>query len=152
MLILNSPKILLKVVLDTSVFIAAFLSSSPQSSSAQIIAAWKRNEFTLIMAPQLLEELTIKLLRKNIPNSEIEILIKTIIYTSIHIPGIYSATKLDNIDPNDNMFLAAAYESGADYLVSLDKKHLLPLKYYHGTQIVTPDLFRRILNRDLNAG
>ena len=47
-----------------------------------------------------------------------------------------------NIDPDDNMFLAAAYEAKADYLVSLDN-HLLSLKFYHGTQILTPGLFLR---------
>ncbi|WNN92185.1 hypothetical protein [Gloeocapsopsis dulcis] len=45
------------------------------------------------------------------------------------------------------MFLAAAYEAKADYLVSLDWQHLLPLKYYHGTQIVTPTLFIRALEQ-----
>ena len=60
---------------------------------------------------------------------------------SIFIPGVYEATRLDNIEPKDNMFLAAAYESKADYLVTLDTQHLLPLKYYHGTQILTPSLF-----------
>jgi predicted nucleic acid-binding protein len=42
------------------------------------------------------------------------------------------------------MFLAAAYEIGADYLVSLDKKHILPLKHYH-TQILSPNLFLQVL-------
>ena len=46
------------------------------------------------------------------------------------------------------MFLAAAYESNADYLVSLDKKDLLPLKHYHGTQILNPTLFIRLLNSE----
>jgi predicted nucleic acid-binding protein len=40
------------------------------------------------------------------------------------------------------MFLAVAYEAKADYLVSLDN-HLLSLKFYHGTQILTPGLFLR---------
>jgi predicted nucleic acid-binding protein len=44
------------------------------------------------------------------------------------------------------VFLAAAYESKADYLISLDKKHLLQLKHYHGTQILTPALFIQSLN------
>jgi predicted nucleic acid-binding protein len=43
------------------------------------------------------------------------------------------------------MFLAAAYEIGADYLVSLDKKHILPLKHDHYTQILSPDLFLQVL-------
>jgi len=40
-------------------------------------------------------------------------------------------------------FLAAAYESKAILLVLI--KHLLPLKHYHGTQIVEPALFIRLL-------
>jgi len=44
------------------------------------------------------------------------------------------------VDPDDNKFLAAAYEVKADYLVSVDND-LLSLKYYHGTQILTPVLF-----------
>jgi predicted nucleic acid-binding protein len=46
------------------------------------------------------------------------------------------------------MFLAAAYESSADYLISLDKKHLLPLKYYHGTQVLDPSTFLRLLEQE----
>lgn len=46
------------------------------------------------------------------------------------------------------MFLAAAYESNANYLISLDKKHLLPLKHYHGTQILNPALFISLLDLD----
>lgn len=64
------------------------------------------------------------------------------------IDGAVEATFLDDIDPNDNMFLAAAYESGADYLVSLDKQHLLPLKYYRETQIVDPSTFLRLKEQE----
>jgi putative PIN family toxin of toxin-antitoxin system len=68
--------------------------------------------------------------------------VTTIETLAIQIEGVYEATILDNIDPDDNMFLAAAYEAKADYLVSLDN-HLLSLKFYHGTQILTPNLFLR---------
>lgn len=46
------------------------------------------------------------------------------------------------------MLLAAAQEGNADYLVSLDAKHLLPLKHHRGTQIVSPDLFLKVLNKE----
>ena len=87
--------------------------------------------------------------RKNIPQTEIENLVTIIGEIALHIPGAYEATRLDDIDPDDNMFLAAAYESNADYLISLDKKHLLPLKHYHGTQILSPALFIRLLNSEI---
>ncbi len=99
------------------------------------------------MSPQLLEELVEKLLAKNIDTTDIKDILTAIFYTAIKIQGTYQATILDNIDPNDNMFLAAAYEVSADYLISLDKKHILLLKHYHGTQILSPDLFIRILDK-----
>ncbi len=36
---------------------------------------------------------------------------------------------------------------GTGLLAVEDKKDLLPLKHYHGTQIVAPDLFIRLLKR-----
>ena len=140
---------MIKVVLDTSVFIAALLSKNQASAPTQIIDAWREEKFTLVMAPQLMRELVVKLIQKNIPPVEIENLVAIIGEIALNIPGIYEATRLDNIDPDDNVFLAAAYESNADYLISLDKKHLLPLKHYHGTQILSPALFVRLLNSDI---
>ncbi len=100
------------------------------------------------MSLQILEELVYKLLEKKIAESDIKDILNTIFYTAIQIKGIYQATRLDNIDPNDNMFLAAVYEVGADYLVSLDKRHILPLKHYHRTQILAPDLFLNVFLRN----
>ena len=39
------------------------------------------------------------------------------------------------------MILAAALESKADYIISLDREHLLPLKNYQQIQIVNPHQF-----------
>lgn len=96
------------------------------------------------MAPALLEELITRLVRQQVNLADIEDLLREITEIALHIPGIYQATYLDDIDPDDNKFLAAAYEVKADYLVSVDK-HLLSVKYYHGTQILTPALFLRVL-------
>lgn len=138
-----------KVILDTSVFISALLSKNPNSAPCQIIRYWKEGKFNLVISPQLLEELTEKLLEKKINKGDIKDILTAIFYTAIKIKGIYQATLLDKIDPDDNIFLAAAYEVSADYLVSLDKQHILPLKHYHGTQILSPDLFlRRLKSRN----
>ncbi|MBE9219781.1 putative toxin-antitoxin system toxin component, PIN family [Dolichospermum flos-aquae] len=135
------------VIVDTSVFISALLSKNPNSAPCQIIIFWREGKFNLVISPQILEELVEKLLAKNIDKTDIKDILTAIFYTAIKIQGTYEATILDNIDPNDNMFLAAAYEVSADYLVSLDKKHILPLKHYHRTQILSPDLFIRILDK-----
>lgn len=129
-----------KVVIDTSIFVAAILSKNSQSAPNQVLNKWRQGYLSLIISPQILEELVITLLRQKISANLIEDLVTAIATLAIQIPGVYEAILLDNIDPDDNKFLAAAYEAKADYLVSLDN-HLLRLKYYHGTQILTPNLF-----------
>ena len=53
---------MLKVVIDTSVFVSALLSKSQVSSPYLVLQAWQQGKFTLVMAPQLLQELVLKLL------------------------------------------------------------------------------------------
>ena len=131
---------MVKVILDTSVFIAAILSKNPETAPNKILNKWQEGDFRLVISPQLQEELVIILLRKGIKSESIENLVTVIETLALQIEGVYEATILENIDPDDNMFLATAYEAKADYLVSLDN-HLLSLKFYHGTQILTPGLF-----------
>jgi uncharacterized protein len=131
---------MLKVVIDTSVFVSALLSKSQLSSPYLVLQAWQQGKFTLIMAPQLLQELVLKLLQLKVPEPTVEELVAIIGEIALHILGAYEATRLDKIDPDDNKFLASVYEAKADYLISLDN-HLLSIKCYHGTQIVIPHLF-----------
>ena len=139
---------MLKVIIDTSVFVAAF-GSKTNSSPVKIIDAWLEGQFALVMSPQLLEELVAKLAQRGVSEQTLTILVTKITEIALHIPGYYQATRLDDIDPDDNKFLGAAYEAKADYLVSVDN-HLLSLKYYHGTQILTPILFLRVLPSNRN--
>lgn len=135
----------LRVVIDTSVFCAALKSRSKVSIAAKILQSWLRGDFVLVMAPQLLEELVEKLLEIGVSEQDVEDLVTSIQEIAIHIPGVYEATRLDNIDPDDNMFLAAAYEIEADYIVSRDD-HLLYQKHFYGTQILEPPSFLKMLN------
>ena len=41
-------------------------------------------------------------------------------------------------DESDNRVLECAVESGADYIVTGDKKHLLPLKKFKGIPVLSP--------------
>jgi len=140
----------LKVVVDTSVFIAGYRARSITSYSAIIIAKWRAGIFKLVMSAAILEEIVAKFIEKGIPQEIILELITTIGQIALHIPGNYTVYRLNDIDPDENMLLAAAQESGADYLVSLDAKHVLPLKHHKGTQIVSPELFLRALEKERN--
>jgi putative PIN family toxin of toxin-antitoxin system len=132
-----------KVVLDTNIFVAGYLSKSKLGYPSQILDLWRNGEFTLVMSPQILEEIVAKLLEKNVAEDLLEELVFTIGQIALYIPGAYETCRLNNVDPDDNMFLAAALESHADFIVSYDKKSLLPMKHFHGTQILLPELFIR---------
>lgn len=133
----------LKVVIDTNVFVAGFLNPTGTSYPAQIISMWRAGTFTLVVSPQILQELIAKLYEKGIDERILEDFVATIAKIALRIPGAYESSRLDKIDADDNKFLAAAVESKADYIVSLDKKSLLPMKHFHRTQIRTPELFVR---------
>ena len=135
-MILNKPL----VVLDTSIFISAYLSSNSESSPNQILRLWQKGNFILIITPAIIDELIIVLERKKVNESSIVKLVELIAEKAVIKEGIYQTNFLDEIDPKDNIFLSASYEAKADYLVSLDK-HLLNLKHFHNTLIFNPQSF-----------
>jgi len=47
-------------------------------------------------------------------------------------------------DPDDEMILECAMAAEADFIVTVDKKHLLPLREFQGTRIVSPSDFLRL--------
>ncbi len=146
---------MLKVVIDTSVFIAALLRPTSNSSPRQLLRLWREGGFSLVMAPPLLQELVTRLIRQEVAAADIEDLLVDIRAIALHIPGAYQATRLDEIDPDDNKFLAAALlpkkPGFCDKFGMLAKIYIRnPVSEpYHGTQIVTPALFLRSLQENL---
>jgi putative PIN family toxin of toxin-antitoxin system len=128
------------VVLDTSVFISAYLSKNFATAPNRILTRWQRGDFLLIMTPQIVDELLLVLERKKVQDELILALAESIYGLALFKEGAYETNFLDEIDPKDNIFLSACYESKADYLVSLDK-HLLNLKHFHKTLIFNPQSF-----------
>lgn len=52
-------------------------------------------------------------------------------------------------DPKDDRILAYAVSTGADVLVTGDRKHLLPLAEYRGVRLITPQaLLAELLHAD----
>jgi uncharacterized protein len=138
-----------KVVVDTSVFVAGLLSKNKLSNPSQMLSLWQQGLFTIVISPQILQELVATLLAKGLTGTLVEKLTETIFKIGLYIPGAYETSYLDQIDAADNKFLAAALESKADYIVSFDKKSLLPMKHFHGTTICTPTIFIRSLRGDV---
>lgn len=122
-----------KVVLDTNVILSGILYGG---NSLKLLDAVQNDKFTLCTSEKLLDEVYDKLVNKFQVEVEIIEKVETILSIGkIHIPQ-------DKInfpkDPKDAYLLELVKEADADFLITGDKKHLLPLKSWQGTKIVSP--------------
>ncbi|WP_334948310.1 putative toxin-antitoxin system toxin component, PIN family [Nostoc sp.] len=134
---------MIKAVIDTSVFIAAIKSKSETSGPVKIVSTCNDGSFKIVTSPQIMEELVRKLIEYKYDSELITNFIAHIKVDAITTSGLYCTERLSNIDPKDNMILSTAYESSSDFIVTLDSKHILPIKHFCGTQIIDPSSFIR---------
>jgi putative PIN family toxin of toxin-antitoxin system len=137
----------LKVVLDTNLFISALLTT--KGNPAKILNRWKAGFFDLVISLPILREVERVILypkikkRLNWTDAETGEFLLGLAQFSIVVSG---ESKVDVIreDPTDNKYLACAHEGRADYIVTGDQ-HLLKESEYKGTKIITPREFLDIL-------
>lgn len=136
---------MLKVVIDTNVFISGLIKSP---SCRKIIKAFAETKFRLVISPQILDELLGVISRPKFHNlitkETAEKLIETIKTQAILVKPTQRFEVIKD-DASDNRFLEAAFESEADFIVSEDK-HLLSVKSFH-PPIITPNEFLKRLNK-----
>jgi putative PIN family toxin of toxin-antitoxin system len=132
-------------ILDTNVFIRAALR--PNSPSARVVDAYLDGKFQLVLSQGVLQELLTVLLLPEIREvhgwSDDRILqfVINLPAAAALYPGQAHVPASLPRDATDVKFLSLARESGADYLVTKDSRHLLRLKKFRRTQIVTPAQF-----------
>lgn len=137
----------MKVILDANVFISFLLTSGPTIS--QIFKLWGEKKFTLLVTDEIILEIQQVLERlvvaKLIKKQEATALLRRLKKEA----EITTSLSQINISPNkkDNRYLACAKDGKADYLVTGDKKHLLPLKAFAKTKIVTPAEFVEVAKK-----
>ena len=132
----------LGAVLDSSVVVSAFLSGS--GASAEILRLWREEKvFQIIASDPILEEMIRVLLDRGTAVSIVEDFVTAIHLQALVTDNLYIVRHIQE-DPSDDMFLAAALEGQADYIVTLDR-HLLRVGLYHGVHIVRPAAFLRRL-------
>ena len=133
---------LLGAVLDTSVVVSAFLSST--GASAEILRLWREEgAFQIITSDPILEEMIRVLLDRGIAPSIVEDFVTAIHLQALVTDSLYIIRHIQE-DPSDDIFLAAALEGQAHYIITLDR-HLLHVGRYHGVDIVRPaDFLRRL--------
>ena len=131
----------LRAVIDTSVFVSGHLSR--RGASHEILRRWRRGEFQLVVSEEILVEVIEQLTDKTIPVAQITELVTSILLVGLVTESLYEVDAVE-ADPDDNMFIAAALEASARYVVTLDN-HLLALQKYWEIRIVRPSEFLAIL-------
>jgi len=137
----------MRVVLDTSILIAALITSGTPPD--QIYQAWRKKRFTLISSQWQLDEF-----RRASRYEKLKQFIKPVEAGNL-VSGLKrEALILEDLpevdlsqDAADNPILAIAIAGRADYLVSGDRRGLLALKKISGTRIVTAREFLMVLRK-----
>jgi putative PIN family toxin of toxin-antitoxin system len=126
----------LRAVLDTNVFVSAFLSRSPTSPTQELIQRWEADEFTLLISDALLEEVAEKLDAHGISQGRIVELLTLMdrLAERVVVPD-EAVTSVIEADPTDDPILACAVVGEADYLISYDAHFDVLEGEYQGIKI-----------------
>ncbi|MEK7110161.1 MAG: putative toxin-antitoxin system toxin component, PIN family [Patescibacteria group bacterium] len=135
---------LIKAVLDTNILISAlFFGGKPREIFDLIL----EKEFIGITSPYIIFELKDVLRRKKFDIDE-ERIEEAVDLIKEYFEEVNLQTKLNLIKHNhpDNKILALAIDAKADYLITGDKQHLLPLKKIKKTKIVSAEEFLLLIS------
>lgn len=130
----------MRVVLDASVLIAGFLSET--GASRTLLHHAQARTFQLVLSPAILNEVARNLRRLNVATETVGNFVDilrsfAVVIWPARVPQVIRE------HPPDDHILACAVASGADELITLDRRHLLPLKEHQGIPIRLPkDLLR----------
>ena len=138
----QSLRLRLKVFIDSSVLIAAAISS--RGSARDLIIKSLHGEFEVVVSDLVIEET-----QRNLANKAPEALPALQFFLEALNPEVVNPSKTlisriaKVIEVKDAAIVAGAFFSEADYLVSYDRKHLLQLKekikINFQVRVVTPD-------------
>lgn len=137
-----------RAVLDANILTRVLLT--PRGFSARLLDMLEAGQFILLTSEFILAEVADLLARPHVqrygpyPPREIREAVEALRAIATVVPGRYEVFAVAD-DPDDNPILACALEGNANFVVTDDRKHLLPLKHYHGIQIVSAPLFVRVL-------
>jgi len=128
---------MIKVVLDTNVFISALFW---KGALYQIFKRILEGAVLNFVSLQILAEIKERLLDKfKLPPEKVKEFLEIIVFNS---QLVYPKKKLNIVkkDPKDNKILECTLEAKASFVISGDG-HLLEIKKYKGIKIVSPKEF-----------
>lgn len=140
----------LTLFLDASVILSGL--ASPTGGSGKVLEAAKRQKLTLFTTPLVVEEVARHVGKLNIAPDKLHRLLSSKTVRLLADPNEKTIEKFRHAchDPDDAHVLAGAAISGANVLLSLDKKHILVpkvIKALHPMFVKSPKSFWRGLQK-----
>mgnify|MGYP001571362259 CR=1 FL=1 len=129
----------LKVFFNASVILAGL--HSPRGGSAKLLTWAKKRKISGIASEIILDEVLSRCGKINITKNEVNRKLQSVLSEITPPPkrSTVDAFKKIVVDVGDAHVLASGKETKADYIVSLDKKHILVLKgKFKNPKIVSP--------------
>ncbi len=137
---------MIRAVLDVNTLVSGTIT--PAGPAGAILQEWRAAAFTLVTCEELLAEYEDVLLRPKILRTYRGITRETATASASALRAFSDVVTLpDPIppvipeDPDDDVLLVCAVAGRADYVVTGDRRHLLPLREYLGIPIVSPGAF-----------
>jgi uncharacterized protein len=134
---------MMRVVLDTNVLVSAILLKGRLS---RFRGLWKSGTLSPVLSKETFQEFktVLSYLKFSLSKNEIKAIIEDEILPYFEVIDIKE--KIDGVcrDPNDDMFLAVAFNAQAPYVVTGDKD-LLALRKYKSIEIVSPQEYLALL-------
>ena len=140
----------MRVIIDANVIVSFLLSKGDTVSF--IFDKWENETFEVLMSSDILIELddvidrATKLTKDAVDRLEAAAMKRRLRKNTIRVAAVSSVHV--SKDHKDNRYLACAKDGQADYLVTGDKKHLLSLKQFGNTRIVSPKEFVEVLRKE----
>ena len=138
----------MRAVLDANVFVSALIR--PQGPPGQVLERLLRDSaFELVASRATLEELRRSLsyprVRKYLalPEKDLDLWVQALAAIAVLVEGRVTRRVVE-ADPADDIYIAAAIEGLAEYIVTGDR-HLLDVADHEGVRLVTPRTFLALL-------
>jgi putative PIN family toxin of toxin-antitoxin system len=137
----------MKAVLDANVLASGFVRMNPRAIPTQLVDAWRRGAFELVVSEHLRSE-TLRAFRapyfrERLSPSQVSRAAAALLYQTTQVE-ITSDIHGIATHPEDDLVVATAVSAAADYLVTGDKK-LQELGMYEGVRIISPRAFMDLL-------
>jgi putative PIN family toxin of toxin-antitoxin system len=133
----------MRVVLDTNVLVSALIG---EGKPAKLLRKIAEKQVELLTSKPLLDEFTEVIARPKFVEYVGEEEVKSFLQLVVNMSFVVDLSSKFNVvvDRSDNLVVATAHDGKADYVVSGDN-HLLRLRKFRGTRIISVDEALRLL-------